>query len=118
MRDLRPRERVSPLLEAGAPKTVEIAIAVNIQLERYLFRDPVERDIGLGTTKLQHRSFCEPLLSGHPGRRSQHPMRANKIMALPQRFAAQANRFLVIAANELGVSDDAAINRRERVTRA
>src|ERR1700681_2142175 len=107
------RPSPSPLFKAGAPKTVEIAVAVSIPLEWYLLRNPGKRDIGLGTTKLLHRSLCDPLHSGHPGRCSQHPMRADKIIALPERFATQANRFLIIAANELGVGDDAAIDRRE-----
>ena len=57
-------------------------------------------------------------LSGHAGGGRQHPMGADEIAALPDAFARQPHRLVVIAPDELGIGGDAAIKRRKRIARA
>jgi len=58
------------------------------------------------------------VIASHTGRCRENAVAADEIAALPQRLAGEADRLVVVAADELGISGNAIIQRRGRIPRA
>ena len=84
---------------------------VGVVLERQSARQPGERDVGLGAAEALERGFGGVGAAGHAEGGRQHAVGADKVGALPQRFARQADRLRVILADILAIGGDAAIDR-------
>jgi len=76
------------------------------------------RDVGLRAAKFLERGRGDIANSGHAGGSSEHPVRADKIASLTDRFARQPHRLFVVPPDELGVGSDAREERREWIARA
>src|SRR5262249_31169413 len=105
-------------LKAGAAKTLQIVLAVGVLFDRHLACHPRERNIGLRAAQLLERRLGDRALPGHAGGSGEHPVRADEIAAQPDALAREAHRLVVIAPDELGVSSDSVVERRERIARA
>src|SRR5215469_4607008 len=86
--------------------------------DRHLVGDPGEGDVGLRAAKFLERGRGEIAKSRHAGGGSEHPVRADKVAALTDRFARQPHRLFVVPPDELSVGSDAGKERREWIARA
>ena len=84
---------------------------VRLVLERQSAGQPGERDVGLGAAELLKRGLGGIGIAGHAEGSRQHAMGADEVAALAQRFARQADRLGVVAADILAIGGDAAIDR-------
>ena len=82
-------------------------LASAVELEWYLVRKPFQRNVGLSAMKFPQRR-CGSVDPGRPCRGGgEHTVAADKIAALPDRFARNPHCIFVITADELRVGDDA-----------
>ena len=79
-------------------------LAVGVQLPWQLGCDPGERNTGLRAAQLPESGLRDLDLAGHAGGDRQHAIRAGQIAALADRLAGKRDRFVVVSADELGVS--------------
>ena len=108
----------SKLIKPGAAEAFQIVLALGVQPDRHLAGDPGERNIGLRTAKLLQCGLGDIVAPRHAGGGRQHPVGADEIAAQPDALARKPHRLVVVAADVLGIGDDAVKNRRERIARA
>src|SRR5690348_7889575 len=104
-------------MKSRATQSIEIVFAIEIALERYLLRDPIERDVWLGATQFLQGGLSVRSLPCHRCRCGQHPVRTDKVATLPERLTTHSHGILVFAPNKLAVGNDATINGREWIAR-
>ena len=103
----------------AARRNASTMLPLHLPLERYLAREPRQRDVRLGPPQLHQRHQRHLRHLGMPGHGGggEHAVGADEIGALAQRLAGEADRFLAIAADELAIGNDDAIDRGERIAR-
>src|ERR1700733_10811626 len=117
-RNARPTRRLVPkLAQARAAEAFQVVLPVGFQFDRHLASNPGKRNIGLRAAKFLQGSAGDISFAGHPGRRRQHPMTSHKIVTLPDALTRQPYRLIILAADKVGISRDAAKNRREWIAR-
>ena len=104
--------------QPGAAEAFEIELAVTVLFDWHLLCHPGERDIGLGAAQLVQGGGGGFGLARHRGGGGEDAVDANKVAALPEAFARQPHRFIVIASDEMCVGGDAAIDRGAGIARA
>ncbi len=104
-------------MQAGAPEAFQIMFAFRLIPNGHMRRDPGERDIRLRALEFEQCGTGHIVPACHPGGRRQHPVTSHEIVALPDALARETYRFIVVAADKMGISRDAAKNRREWIAR-
>jgi hypothetical protein len=66
--------------------------------------------------KLRQSRLRQIALPSHTCGRSQHAVSTDEIGALPNAFSGEAHRLVIIAANELRVRSDTAVDRGQWIT--
>src|SRR5690349_19294691 len=108
---LEKRSIFATSLESSASEAFEIGPAIGVMTDRHLRCDPCKRNVRLGAAQLDQRRLCRFRVAGTSGSRDKDAVGADKIGALAQGLARQAHGFIVMAAEELGVSIDPHVNR-------
>ena len=89
-----------------------------IVLDRHLCGDPVERNIGLRAAQRLQCGLGDFGLPCHAGGGGQHAMGTDEIGALADALPREADRLVVITADEVGIGANPVIKSRKWIARA
>src|SRR2546423_3869082 len=73
--------------------------------------------MGLPPQKAPQGGLSDFIHPAHARRCNQHPMAPGEIIPLSQGFAGHTDRFVIVAAQELRIRDNSAIDRGKRIAR-
>ncbi len=90
-------------------------LPIGVVLEWHLVRKPRQRDVRLGPAKLLQGGRCRVGLPGHSGGGGEHPVTADEIAPLANRFPREPHGILIVASIELRVGRDAVVKCGKRI---
>ena len=106
------------LVQTCPAETFEIMLSLGVLSDWHLFGNPFERNIWLHAAKLFQSRSGHSALPGHARGGGQYTVSPHEIATLPDAFARQPHRFIVIVSDELGIGGDAIVDCGQWIARA